>query len=143
MSTVWDVRREDGSVRYLQSRVHWLPNHTADVQTQHILQQNRNGRELLEKLNLHSQQSMSAAHIVDFIGDHVNNKLHRNLQDHHKLDRLIESEEIDLATQTTRFLHSTNQHANSIPVQRSVTPFLKACRKNIQQIVVPLSDELA
>ena len=103
VSTVWGVRKEDGSVRYLQSRVQWLPNHTADVQTEHILQQMHKGRELLEKLNLQSQQAMSIVHIVEFIGGHVNNKLHRHLQDHHmtELSHLIESEEIDLATQAT------------------------------------------
>ena len=53
---------EDGSVRYLQSRVQWLPNHTADVQTEHILQQMHKGRELLEKLKLQSQQAMSIVH---------------------------------------------------------------------------------
>ena len=104
---MWGVGREDGSVRYLQSRVQWLPNHSANVQTQHILKQQRNGSELLEKLNLHSQQFMSVAHNDEFIGDHVNSKLHRNLEEHQmrELSRLIESEEKDLATQTTRSLH--------------------------------------
>jgi hypothetical protein len=30
VSTVWGIRKEDGTVRYLQSRIQWLTNHTAD-----------------------------------------------------------------------------------------------------------------
>lgn len=102
VSTEWGVRREGSSVCYLQSQVQWLTNETVDVHTQHILQQQCNGRELLEKLNLHSQQSMSVAHIVEFNGDHKNSKLHKNLEECHmrELNHLIVSE-IDLATQIT------------------------------------------
>ena len=35
VSAVWGLCDGDGNVRYLQSRVQWRPNHTADVQTQH------------------------------------------------------------------------------------------------------------
>ena len=60
-------------------------------------------RELLEKLNLWSQQAMTVAHIVEFTGNHVNNKLHKHLEDHHmrELSTLIESEKMDFTTQTT------------------------------------------
>ena len=116
------------------------------MQTEQILQQMHKGRELLEKLNLQSQQAMSIVHTVEFIGDHVNNKLHRHLQDHHmrELSHLIESEEIDLATQT---IFTVQVGLPAAFLCKSQSPFffffLKACKKKSRPILVQPLEDLA
>lgn len=75
VSTIWGVRKNDGSVRYLQSRVKWLSNHVMD--------ELQRCNAILDEMDIPSTKNLSVAYIVEFIGDHVNNKLHRNLETAH------------------------------------------------------------
>lgn len=86
VSTVWGIRKEDGTVRYLQSRIQWLPNHTADEQTKHVLNELEKCNTVVDKMDIPAPKKLSIAHVVEFIGDHVNNKLHRNLEAEHMRD---------------------------------------------------------
>lgn len=63
LSTAWSNKGADGSVG-------WLPNHTADVQTSHILDQLQGFNELMQKMNLLCNKQLSIAH-VKFIGDTI------------------------------------------------------------------------
>ena len=83
VSTIWGVRKNDGSVRYLQSHVKWLPNHTADEQSKHVMDELQRCNAILHEMDMPSAKKLSVAYIVEFIGDHVNNKLHRNLETAH------------------------------------------------------------
>ena len=85
VSTIWGIKNADGQIKYLQARVGWLPNHTADEQSKYILNQLHGFNELLTKLDLPQDKQLSIAHVVEFIGDHVNDKLHRNLEREHLL----------------------------------------------------------
>lgn len=96
MSTVWAVRGEDGSVKHLQSRVQWLPNHTAAAQASHIQQLLADYSDMLEATDIEVRKRLSVAYIVEFIGDHVNDKLHRTLEEEHLrvLEELVNQDEL-------------------------------------------------
>ena len=96
VSTVWGIRKDDGSVRYLQSRVQWLPNHTADEQSKHILNHLEKCNEILDQMDIPTEKKLSVINIVEFIGDHINGKLHKNLETEHlqKLQELVRSNDI-------------------------------------------------
>ena len=49
VSTVWGVRKNYGTTRYLQSRIQWLPNHTADAQTHHSMHEPEKCNSVLNK----------------------------------------------------------------------------------------------
>lgn len=96
VSTVWGIKRADGQTKYLQAHFGWLRSHTADEQSKHILNQLSGFNELLTKMDLPQDKQVSIAHVVEFVGDHIYDKLHRNLEQEHllALQTLIDSQAI-------------------------------------------------
>ncbi|CAH1776833.1 unnamed protein product [Owenia fusiformis] len=93
VSTIWTFN--DGNS--LESRVENLPNHTSEAQLDHIKNSLEKTTSILDQLNIPNSSKQSIAYITEFMGDHVNKKLHRELELEH-LDCLKKLLQEDILT---------------------------------------------
>ena len=124
---MWGLHDGDGNVRYLQSRVQWLPNHTADVQTQHIQKDLEKCNAILNSVDIPLTKKLSVLHIVEFMSItnytktwRLNICMNLNLSQNRKACQRLIGKHVNTYI---------SQLVNSIPVQKSVDLSLKECNQ--------------
>ena len=93
VSTIFTFKDKDNKAKPLQSKIRQLPNHTAETQMEHINSILENTNELIQNLDLPLQQRSSVLYVIEFMGDHINGKLHRLLKQSHleELENALDS----------------------------------------------------